>query len=389
MNIPSISNISNWEGKTVLVRAGMNVPIDQDGVISDDFRLLRVLPTISHLSQEGAKVIVCSHIGRDTEDTLEPVAQYLSKTIDLEFKKDFFTGDILQNIADLEQEVSDGVEGDIWLLDNLRQSPREKENDSEVAKALAAMIDIYVNESFSVSHRQHMSLDALAQASAVAVAGYACDEEVEQLGLTLDPPVHSIAVISGNKFETKLPLIQKFLGTYQTVVVGGALANTLYALSGYNVGKSLYEDQLSEEEKSQLHQVLQHEKIYLPAIVVCGQGNGEKEVKHISEVGDEDYIHDIAPEGLVDLEPAIEQSQLVVWNGPLGYYEGGYAEGTKRLLELITAVNTQSIIGGGNTVDAARDLGYEERVSFLSTGGGAMIEYLTQGSLPALEKLHI
>lgn len=388
MNIPLINSVNNWEGKTVIVRAGMNVPVEQDGSIADDFRLLRVLPTLSYLSNEGAKIVVISHIGREVDETLEPVAQYLSGNLDIIFKKNFFQDNVTEHINELETEISDGDNGTIWLLDNLRQNQGEKENDGDLAAQLAQLADVYINESFSVSHRQHMSLHALPSKIPTSLAGYACGEEVEQLGLALSPPHNSLAVISGNKFDTKLPLIQKFLQLYDTVMVGGALANTMYALRGYNVGQSLYEDELDEETRQGLVAILENPKLYLPAIVVCGQGNGEKEIKHITEVTDGDYIYDIAPEGLVELEPIIEQSNLVVWNGPLGYYEGGYTEGTARLLDLVTSTNTQSIIGGGNTVDAARDLGYEEEVSFLSTGGGAMIDFLTNGSLPALEQLH-
>ena len=387
MNILGLDSIHDWRGKIVIVRAGMNVPIEEDGSIADDFRLERVLPTISYLRDQEAKIVVISHIGRDTHQTLEPVATYLQQTLPVVFKPEFFKDNLSQHIQELKQEIGQSDNGTIWLLDNLRQNPSEKENDMAIAQLLGDVGDVYVNESFSVSHREHMSMYALAQSIKPALAGYACEEEVTQLSLALRPPTGSIAVISGNKFDTKLPLINKFLNHYDTVVVGGALANTLYHLSGYEIGQSLYESDLDEETESSLRAILANEKLYLPAIVICSKGSGEKQAKHINEVEPDDYIYDIAPEGLIELEPLIAQSRLVVWNGPLGYYEGGYTEGTKRLLELLATSDTQSIVGGGNTVDAARDLGYEDQLSFLSTGGGAMIDFLTNGSLPALEQL--
>ena len=378
-----------WEGKTVLVRAGLNLPLKADGSIADDFRLQRVLPTLATLSQDGAKVIVISHLGRQASETLAPVAQSLSRYLDLTFKADFFADSFTQNITALREEVSSSSPGQVWLLDNLRQHPGEKANSLDLAQELAQGVDVYVNEAFSVSHRLHMSLQALPALCPQAIAGYACIEEVAQLGLALSPPPRSLAIISGNKSETKLPLIEKFLQTYHTVMVGGVLANTLYHLQGHNIGRSVYEDELDESSITKLLALAEHPRLSLPSLVVCGQGGGEREVKDISQVRDEDYIYDLAPEGLDDLAPLIRESNLVVWNGPLGYYEGGYTEGTARLLELITTTNTQSLIGGGNTVDAVRDLGYEDQVSFLSTGGGAMIDFLTTGSLPALEALHL
>ena len=302
MNVPTISHISDWQGKTVVIRCGMNVPLESDGTIADDFRLERVMPTISYLQEQEAKVVVISHIGRQVTDTLSPVATYLGKHLDVVFKEHFFKDLNQAGVDALQEEINEAVNGTVFVLDNVRQNEGEKANDQDMATMLAQLGDVYVNESFSVAHRAHMSMHALPAAMPCALAGFACSEEIEQLSLALNPPAGSIAVISGNKFDTKLPLIQKFMKTYETVVVGGALANTLYALSGYEVGKSLYEDDLSEESQQELLSLLESNTLYVPAIVVCGQGNGEKEIKHISEVGPDDYIYDCAPEGLVELE---------------------------------------------------------------------------------------
>ncbi len=388
MNVQDISQIHDWKGKTVIVRAGMDVPVDSQGVITDDFRLERVLPTIHLMQAQEAKIVLIAHIGRDKEESLAPIARYLAQHIDIVFKEHFFLTNTSESIQNLKQEINHAPVGTVWLLDNLRASEAEKNNSEELARQLAEIADVYVNEAFSVSHRKHMSMWALPKQMPQAVVGLSCMQEVEQLSLALDPPPQSVAVISGNKFATKLPLIKNMLKSYDTLVVGGALANTLYYMKGYHIGKSLFESDLDQETREDLEGIITNPALYLPAIVVCGKGGGEKIAKHISEVEEDDYIYDIAPEGLLDLEETISKAGLVVWNGPLGYYEGGYSEGTERLLELVASSRTQSIVGGGNTVEVARNLGFEQDISFLSTGGGAMINFLSERTLPALDVLH-
>lgn len=372
----------------MLIRAGLNVPLDDEGAILDDYRLTSFLPTLLYLQEQGAKTIVVGHIGRDPETSLESVHRYIHKHIKTEFKQDFFNPDLVAgNIHLLQKELDASQDGSVYLLDNVRRNPGEKSNDAELAERLSAIIDVYINEAFPVSHRKHMSVHALAAQAPTAVAGLVMREEIDNLSMAIRPQGHSVAIISGNKFATKLPLIQQLSANYNRVLVSGALANTLYHLQGYEIGLSLYEPDLDQASQDALRDLMAQDALYVPAIVVCGKGNGEKHIKHITEVSADDYIYDTAPDGLVELEQDIAQADIIVWNGPLGYYEAGYSEGTKRLLELATAGEAQTIIGGGNTVDAVRDLGFQEQVSFLSTGGGAMIEFLTHGTLPALEQL--
>lgn len=388
MNYPSVTQVADWHNKVVLLRAGLNVPVGEAGEILDDFRLERSLPSINYLRERGAKVVVMAHIGREETESLKPVSEYLGEHFPVEFKEGFFVQDGLAGrIEELEEELGSAEEGRVWLLDNLRASSYEKANDADIAKLLSGIADSYVNEAFSVSHRSHMSLDALARACKECYLGLAYTEELDQLSLALDPPKRSIAIISGNKFETKLPLIERFLKEYQTVVVGGALANTLYKLLGHEIGKSIHESDFETEVEEALKKIAQKDNLYLPHIVIAGKGNGEKVVKTLEEIESDDYIYDCAPESLIELEETVRESRLLVWNGPLGYYEGGYTEGTQKLLEMAVESSTQSILGGGNTVDAARDLGFQKEVTFLSTGGGAMIEFLSSGTLPALEAI--
>jgi len=389
-NKQSLSSIGNLQGKTVIVRAGLNVPLDEQGVILDDYRIEKFLPTLNYLVEQEAKVIVLAHIGRDVTDTLEPVADYINRHIPLKFIKDFFAEDsqIKEKCSLLQDQIGQAENGTVFMLDNIRQTAQEKNNSDELGLVLGNLADVYVNEAFSVSHREHCSLVSIPKYTETKVTGIVCQEEVEQLSLALQVSKNAVAVIGGNKFATKLPLISQFLNQYSNVVVAGALANTLYAIAGYEVGTSVYESDLEEETVEQLRAVLTHENLYLPAIVIVTDKNGEQQVKHIAEVSETESIVDIAPEGLVDLEEAMAQAQFIVWNGPLGYYEGGYTAGTNRMLELI-AINTfaTSLVGGGNTVDAVRDAKRESDVSFLSTGGGAMIQFLTDKTLPALDVL--
>lgn len=391
MRIPqTLADMSSLRDKIVLIRAGLNVPLDNDNIILDDFRILKFLPTLQYLVDREAKVVIIGHIGREKHDTLEPVAEYINKHIPLSFHKNFFADDTIlsEKCAELQKELEGARVGSVFMLDNIRQTALEKANNDDFAKLLGGIAEVYVNEAFSVSHRKHASMVGIPKHANTSVTGLLCHEEVEQLSFALQVNKNSVAVIGGNKFDTKLPLITNFLETYQTVVVAGALANTLYHLAGYEVGTSVCEKDLDEYVVESLQKVIVHDHIYLPALVIVQDIQGTKTVKHIAEVNKDDSIVDIAPEGLVDLEDSISKANIIVWNGPLGYYEAGHSDGTNRMLELIAGnSHANSLVGGGNTVDAVRDANRESDVSFLSTGGGAMIEFLTHQTLPALEVL--
>lgn len=389
MNIPTIQDIKEWEDKVVVVRAGLNVPLDDQGNIADSFRIDRVLPTLSYLYERDAKVVVLAHIGRQVTDSLAPVYQAINTVIPTTFVPEFFAHDVESNIENLMREIQAHEGPGVWLLDNLRQCPGEQDNDQHLARLIAEHTDIYVNEAFSVSHRDHMSMTTLPRLCPSAVAGLGCSEEIEQLALALSPPNHSMAVVGGNKIASKIALIEQCLSRYETVLVGGALANTLYAHQGYPVGRSLYDPVDEEAMRLRMDAIVAHKALSLPQMVVCSQGGGEHVVKHINDVVVDDYIYDIAEPSIEEMADTVQDARLIVWNGPLGYYEAGYVEGTKHLLALLGQSSAQTLVGGGNTVDAVRDLGYEEAVSFLSTGGGAMVDYLTTGTLPALRELHL
>lgn len=382
-----IRDIDEIHNKVVLVRAGLNVPLDAQGTVADDFRIQKIMPTITYLQEQGAKVIVLGHIGRDLNDSLSPVAQYISHWGAIVFKENFFAPDVYQNnLQELTQELETAASGTVYLLDNVRQNEKELLNDSTMAQGLAKIVDVYVNEAFSVSHREHMSVSALPRACAIKTIGFAFAQEIEHLVAAIDPPQKSVAIVGGNKFATKLPLINKLADTYNTVIVAGALANTLYHVAGYEIGRSVYDADMDNQMYSQLQELLRCENIFVPAIVQTENSQGEVKHKHVSELAADDAVYDAAAESFAEIEQEIQAAQLCIWNGPLGYYEQGYTQGSEFILDVINNTDGSVIVGGGNTVDLARGFASNKNI-FLSTGGGAMIDFITQGTLPGLEAL--
>ena len=372
-------------GDLVFFRASLNVPITGSEV-ADDYRLSKVIPVLSRLREQQAIVILCGHIGRSEEDSLGSVFDYLGQHVSLSFEENFFKR-TLPEIDNFFESARTCEPGSIILLDNVRQSPREKNDDQELAERMAKHIDWYVNDAFAVAHRQHMSVSALAKACEKTLMGPTFKQEIEVLDTARNTQDNSIAVISGNKFDTKLPLIEKLIERYQTIVVGGALANTLYWISGHEIGRSLHDDQLSDENKARLETLLASDKLYLPELVTVERGNGTRAYRHVSQVTADDTIYDADPRAFDALSRVTPGASLLLWNGPLGYYEKGYTEGSNRMLELFAQSEGLSIIGGGNTVDFVRHSEHGTSINHLSTGGGAMIEYLIKGNLPAIDAL--
>lgn len=388
MLIPNISDIREWHTKVVFVRVSVNLPLDDDGSIADEYRIERILPTIYYLTQQEAKVVIIAHLGRSPVQNLKVIHEYLAQYITVDFLSDFFVDDSHQSMTALDSWISEASAGSVLLLDNVRATRAEQANDQDLAQELARRGDIYVNEAFAASHRKHMSLDALPRTMKQAVAGFTCSEEVEMLEYACNPPVGAIAIIGGNKAHTKLPLIKRLRDTYEWVYVGGALANTLYYLKGYEIGRSVYEGDLDANTQSLAHELLEDERVVLPTQVVCETSTQEVKVKDISQITADDAIYDVAVEDITSFMSTQKDAKLVVWNGPLGYLEAGYAQGTYALAHCLHHHAHEAIVGGGNTVDALRDGDVYAGIDFLSTGGGAMIHFLTEHSLPALEALH-
>ncbi|MFW0871305.1 MAG: phosphoglycerate kinase [Patescibacteria group bacterium] len=388
MILPSICEISNWQTKIVFVRASINVPLTETGEIADDYRLERILPTLHYLVDQEAIVIIIAHQGREKTEHLQAVYERLKQEIELDFFENFFAQDFDASLEKLREWIAQAEAGAVVLLDNVRATDKEKANDEDMASKLALLGELYINEAFAASHRKHMSLDALPRKCTRALAGFTCSEEVENLQIALEPRRGSVAIIGGNKASTKLPLIRQLLDSYEAVYVGGALANTLYKLAGYEIGRSVYEDKLDEDTQELAHLLLGDARLILPSQVVCEDSKGEVRTKDISLVAPDDAIYDIATEDITNFIDARIDAPLLVWNGPLGYLEGGYKQGTIALAEKIKEISGESIVGGGNTIDLLREHNLDQHIDFLSTGGGAMIHYLTHKSLPALYALH-
>ncbi len=370
-----LERIKNLKGKRVLLRLDLNVPMTggANKKIKDDFRLLRSLPTIKFLSQRGAKVIIIGHLGKDGGGSLRPVAEYFKKSFDAGFlpKMPF------SEIRKISHEIKNGG---IVILENLRAWDGEKKNDKFFSKELASLGDIYVNDAFSASHRKHASIVGVSK-FLPSYAGILLEEEVKNLSKALKPPKQFLFVLGGAKFSTKIPLVKKYLKTAESLFIGGALANNFFKELGFEVGRSKTEEGLN------IKNLAGNKKIFLPIDVVVKNKRGKVSIKNLNEVSPEDFILDAGPKSVELLKKLAEKSKLVLWNGPLGYYENGFSKGTEDLLKALSKIKTKSIIGGGDTVTLVSKLGLDKKFSFVSTGGGAMIEFLAKGTLPGIEAL--
>lgn len=351
-----LKELKNLEGVKVLMRVDLNVPI-KNGAVIDDFRIRRILPTISYLKDKKAKIILISHIETANVDnpTLEPVCIHLKKLgVGCTFIKDY------KKVA--------GTQDDVILLENLRTYEGEKKNDKKFAKELASLADIYVNEAFAVSHRAHASVSAITE-FIPSYAGFVFEEEVKNLSTAFNPEHPFLFVLGGAKFDTKLPLIEKFMGIADKVFIGGALANNFFKEKGKEIGTSLV-----TPENFNLSRFLSNPKLMLP----------------VDDVLKGTAIMDAGPESIALLGEEIKKAKYILWNGPLGAYELGFKEATLSIARMIadaTATGTKSIVGGGDTLATLAELNIEDKFTFVSTGGGAMLEFLADGTLPGIEAL--
>ena len=368
-----IEDVENLKGKKILLRLDLNVPIVGDEV-RDDFRIHKSIPVLSLLRERGAKTIIISHLESKVTDSLSRVATYLSKAVPLKA--------FVSSLEDAPAVINTMSDGDIIMLENLRKNPGEKENDPVFAGRLAALADFYVNDAFAVSHREHASIVSVPRLMP-AYAGPLLSEEIEQLSKAFNPERPFLFVLGGAKFDTKLPLIEKFLDLADDVFVGGALANDLFKEKGYEVGTSVV-----MKSRINLRRVGSHPKLMLPVDVIA-VNPATRLVKEPIAVSPEDKILDAGPRTIAGLADLLDDAKLVLWNGPLGEYEKGFTEGTEGLAKAITESRAKSIIGGGDTIAAVRKMGILDKFTFASTGGGAMIEFLAKGTLPGIDALAI
>ncbi len=357
MNLPSIRK-ANFDGKRVILRVGFDVPI-QKGKVTEDFRIKKTLPTIRFLQSKNAKTIILSHLGEKRE-SLRPVANYLKKHL----KKFKFIPGIFSVSA--KKEISRMKEGDIVMLENLRMDKGEEKNDETFAKKLADFGDIYVNEAFSVSHRNHASITGIPK-YLPSYAGLLFESEVENLSRAFRPKHPFLFILGGVKFESKLGVLKRFIKIADKIFIGGALANVFFRLKGIDIGESLF------DEKVSVKKYLDNPKIVLP--VDFKKNNGA--------------ILDIGPKTIEELINLVRRAKFILWNGPLGNFEiKNFAKGTESVAKAIAGSNAVSVIGGGDTVAAVvkMKLTFIQK-SFISTGGGAMLEFLAKGTLPGIEAL--
>jgi len=363
------------KGKRVLVRAGLDVSLDKDGEVIDLLRVQKACPTITYLKNVGAKVIILSHVGRDPQLTNEPVARALKKYLPV-----VYVADLLGPVA--RGAVEAMKDGELVMLENLRQYyDLEKANDETFTRTLASLGDIYVNDAFSNSHRPHASMIGISKLLP-SYAGLLLRDEVAHLSEALHPEHPALAIIGGAKFETKDPVIRTFLSRYDHVCVVGAIANDVLRVQGFPVGRSRVSDHAPERD------VVENPKLISPVDVTVERLDMQARVKVPKDVEEGDKIVDIGPDTVAKLAPVIADARFIIWNGPTGLYEDGYNSFTLAIAELIAESDAKKVIGGGDTIALLQENGIpEERLGFLSTGGGAMLEYLLKGTLPAIEAL--
>ena len=374
-------------GQRVLIREDLNVPV-KDGKISSDARLKAALPTIKLALEAGAKVMVMSHLGRPTEGepnaefSLQPVADYLAAALNYPVR--------------LVTDYLDGVEvgaGELVIFENIRFNKGEKSNDDTLAKKLAALCDVFVMDAFGTAHRAQASTHGVAKYAATACAGPLLAGELDALAKALDNPARPlVAIVGGSKVSTKLTVLESLAGVVDQLVVGGGIANTFIAAQGHSVGKSLFEADLVDEAKRLTKQAQDNNgDIPVPGDVVVGQEFSESAaatLKKVNEVSEGDMIFDIGPDSAKALADIIAKAGTIVWNGPVGVFEfDQFGKGTEVIARAIADSSAFSIAGGGDTLAAVDKYDIADKVSYISTGGGAFLEFLEGKKLPAVEIL--
>ncbi|MCG8995961.1 phosphoglycerate kinase [Laribacter hongkongensis] len=374
-------------GKRVLIRVDMNVPV-KNGVIGDDTRIRASLPSILHCLKAGASVILMTHLGRPTEgepkpeDSLAPVARRLSELLAQEVKV----------VADWQSGI-DLKAGDVVMLENVRLNKGEKKNNEDLGRAYAGLCDVFVNDAFGTAHRAEASTHAVAQFAPVACAGVLLAAELDALGRALEAPARPlVAIVAGSKVSTKLTILEALADKVDQLIVGGGIANTFLLAEGKNIGKSLAEADLVGEAKKVIEKIRAHGgDVPLPTDVVVApefSENAEDTLKNVADVTRDDMILDIGPDSARVLADIVAKAGTVVWNGPVGVFEfEQFSHGTRTLAEAIAESKAFSIAGGGDTLSAIAKFGVTDRISYISTGGGAFLEFLEGKELPAVAML--
>jgi phosphoglycerate kinase len=374
--------------KRVFIRADLNVPQDDNGNITEDTRIRASVPAIQAAVKAGAAVMVTSHLGRPTEgefkpeDTLAPVAQRLSE--------------LLGQPVELKQNWVDGVDvapGQVVLLENCRVNKGEKKNSDELAQKMAKLCDVYVNDAFGTAHRAEATTHGIAKFAPVVCAGPLLAAELDALGKALGQPARPLlAIVAGSKVSSKLSILQSLAGKVDNLIVGGGIANTFMKAVGLNIGKSLVENDLVGEARQIIDMMsARGASVPIPVDVVCAKEfspTAVATVKDVADVSDDDMILDIGPKTAKMLAEQVAKAGTIVWNGPVGVFEfDQFAEGTKTLAMAIADSKGFSIAGGGDTLAAIAKYNIGEKIGYISTGGGAFLEFLEGKTLPAVDIL--
>lgn len=387
-------NIEDIEvrGRRALVRVDFNVPLDKEGNITDDNRITAALPTIRYLSDHGAKVVLMSHLGRPkgkpvAEMSLAPVAKRLSELLGKEVK--FIASDAVID-ENVKKAVSELRDGDVALLENVRFRKEEEENDPEFAKELASLGDFFVQEALGTAHRAHASTAGVA-AYIPAVSGYLIEKEVKYLGAAVnDPKRPLVAIMGGAKVGDKIPIIENLLNKVDALLIGGGMMFTFYKAMGLEIGRSILdEDNVALSAKLIEEAGLKGVKILLPVDVVCADKfeNGARMATVSRDAIPADMMGmDIGPETVKLFKEVIDQAGTVVWNGPMGVFEmSDFEAGTKAIAEALADCSAVTIIGGGDSASAVKKFGLEDKMTHISTGGGASLEFLEGKELPGIK----
>ena len=373
----------------VFIRSDLNVPQDDAGAISDDTRIRASIPAITYARDNGAAVMVTSHLGRPTEgelkpeDSLAPVAKRLSELLGHDVR-------LIANWVDGGFTVKPG---EVVLLENCRSNKGEKKNDAALAQKIAALCDIYVNDAFGTAHRAEATTEGIARYAKIACAGPLMAAEIEALTKALGSPKRPlVAIVAGSKVSTKLSILDSLADKVDRLIVGGGIANTFLKASGLPIGKSLAEHDLVRDAKSIMDKMMARgAEVPLPVDVVCAKtfaADAPAQTKSVHDVADDDLILDIGPQSSAMLATILKSAGTIVWNGPVGVFEfDAFAGGTRAIADAIASSSAFSIAGGGDTIAAINKFGVADQVSYISTAGGAFLEFLEGKTLPAVAAL--
>lgn len=362
------------KGKRVIVRCDFNVPIKKEKILST-IRIEKSFRTINYLKNSGAKIILISHIGREPENTLKPVLSFLSKKFDIKFIEDLYASACSDVLSDIKN-------GEIVLIENLRKWSGEKNKDPNFSKLVASFGDIYVNEAFSVSHRDHSSVTGISN-YLPGYIGFQFRDEVENLSKVFEPEHPFLVLIGGAKFKTKVPLIETLLNKADSIFIGGALSNDIYKIKGYKVGQSTVSDSNFETIKT----IASSDKIFTPIDIKTVNRFGFVLNKSPQEIKENDKVVDGGPKTFKFLKQKIKESKFIIWNGPFGLYEEGFNYLSKKIEKELAKCDAFTIAGGGDTLIEIEKSGNEKHFSFVSMGGGAMLDFISDETLVGIEAL--